>query len=91
MMIFEIVMLVFLIICSISACLSKKLLTTVIIFMAYSLVMAVLWIRLESPDLALTEAAVGAGITSILMFVTLRKIGAIGAIDQADEKEAESQ
>jgi uncharacterized MnhB-related membrane protein len=29
---------------------------------------------LESPDLAITEAAVGAGVSSILFFVTLRKI-----------------
>jgi len=29
---------------------------------------------LESPDLAITEAAVGAGVTSILFFITLKKI-----------------
>ena len=28
--------------------------------------MAVLWSLLQSPDLAITEAAVGAGVTSIL-------------------------
>jgi len=32
---------------------------------------------LESPDLAITEAAVGAGITSVLFFVTLNRINAI--------------
>jgi len=32
---------------------------------------------LESPDLAITEAAVGAGITSILFFVTLKKVRAM--------------
>jgi uncharacterized MnhB-related membrane protein len=45
--------------------------------MAYSLVMSVIWILLESPDLAITEAAVGAGVTSVLFFVTLKKIHAI--------------
>ena len=39
--------------------------------------MSVIWIMLESPDLAVTEAAVGAGITSLLLFVTLKKIHAI--------------
>ena len=39
--------------------------------------MSVIWIMLESPDLAITEAAVGAGITSLLLFVTLKKIHAI--------------
>ena len=51
---------------------------SIIIFMSYSLVMSIIWILLESPDLAITEAAVGAGITSILFFVTLKKIQAMG-------------
>ena len=36
--------------------------------------MAVLWVLLESPDLAVTEAAVGVGVTTILFFLTLRRI-----------------
>ena len=47
--------------------------------------MSIIWILLESPDLAITEAAVGAGITSILFFVTLKKIHAIVAIDEDKE------
>ena len=42
-----------------------------------SLMMAVLWSLLQSPDLAITEAAVGAGVTSILFFLTLKKIHAL--------------
>ena len=53
--------------------------------MSYSLIMSIIWILLESPDLAITEAAVGAGITSILFFVTLKKIHAIVAIDEDKE------
>ena len=52
-------------------------LTALGIFMGQSLAMSVIWILLESPDLAITEAAVGAGITSLLLFVTLKKIHAI--------------
>ena len=51
--------------------------------------MSVIWILLESPDLAITEAAVGAGITSILFFVTLKKIHAIDS--RAEEKEEENE
>ena len=36
--------------------------------------MSVVWVLLQAPDLAITEAAVGAGVTSILFFVTLDKI-----------------
>ena len=68
------ILLTFLIICAISASLSKDLLVSLVIFMGYSLIMAVVWLLLESPDLAITEATVGAGITSILFFVTLRRI-----------------
>ena len=41
--------------------------------------------ELQSPDLAITEAAVGAGVTSILFFITLKKIRAISKVhDEAD-------
>lgn len=74
MEILKIILLVLLIVCAVSTSLSKKLLTSVVIFMAYSLFMSIIWLLLESPDLAITEAAVGAGITSVLFFVTLKKI-----------------
>ena len=57
--------------------LTRNLLTSLIVYMSYSLIMAVIWMLMESPDLAITEAAVGAGITSVLFFVTLKKIHAI--------------
>ena len=67
----------FLVGCAIAASFSRNLLNSILIFMSYSLVMSIIWILLESPDLAITEAAVGAGVTSILFFVTLKKIRAI--------------
>lgn len=83
MITFKSILLIFLVVCAITACLSKKLLNAVVIFMSYSCVMAVLWVMLESPDLAITEAAVGAGISSILFFVTLKKIHAVEIEDQS--------
>lgn len=89
------ILLIFLIICAVAASLSKNLLNTVLIFMSYSLVMSIIWILLESPDLAITEAAVGAGVTSVLFFVTLKKIRAImkkeqdgGKGETGDEQES---
>jgi energy-converting hydrogenase B subunit D len=66
-----------LIVCALAVSLTRNLLTSLIVYMAYSLIMAVIWMLLESPDLAITEAAVGAGITSVLFFITLKKIHAI--------------
>ena len=75
-----------LIVCAVSVAFTKDLLTSIIIFMSYSLVMCVIWMILQSPDLAITEAAVGAGVTSILFFLTLKKIRAIRKEEQ-DEQE----
>lgn len=80
----RIVLLAFLIFCAVVVSLSKDLLRSIILFMAYSLAMALVWLLLESPDLAITEAAVGAGITGILLFGTLRKINAIGDTGERD-------
>ncbi|MCI9140203.1 DUF4040 domain-containing protein [bacterium 1XD42-8] len=84
MEVFQIMLLTVLIVCAIAVSFTKNLLTAIIIFMSYSLVMSILWILLESPDLAITEAAVGGGVTSVLFFVTLKKIHAIKG-DERDE------
>ena len=65
---------IFLVICALAVCVTNNLLVSLIIFTAYSLVMSVIWLFIESPDLAITEAAVGAGITSIIFFITLVKV-----------------
>ena len=75
--IFELILILGLIVCAVTALMSKRLLVTVVIYMAYSLVMTVIWALLQSPDLAITEAAVGAGVTGILFLVTLKKIHAL--------------
>lgn len=88
MTIFTCILLGFLVVCAVAASLSKNLLNTILIFMSYSLVMSIIWILLESPDLAITEAAVGAGVTTVLFVVTLKKIHAvIKSDDDAKEKE----
>lgn len=87
MEIFKMILFIFLIACAIAASFSKNLLNTILVFMSYSLVMSVIWILLESPDLAITEAAVGAGVTSVLFFVTLKKIDAIIKNGEDEEKE----
>lgn len=91
MQIFNVILLGFLIVCAISVSFSKNLLNSILIFMSYSLIMSIIWILLESPDLAITEAAVGAGVTSILFFVTLKKIHAIRQESDKEEDDEPSQ
>ena len=85
MIIFESILLTFMIICAISVSLSKNLLSSVIIFMSYSLVASIVWLLLRSPDLAITEAAVGAGVTSTLFFITLKNVGKLHEEGEEDD------
>jgi uncharacterized MnhB-related membrane protein len=95
MNLFIMILALFLIVCAIATCLHKTLLTSIIIFMAYSTIMSIIWALLESPDLAITEAAVGAGVTSILFFVTLKKIRAVETteieVGSADKQAARAE
>ena len=78
--VFRILLLIGLLVCAVATALVKKPMRAVIIYMAYSIIMSVVWLLLESPDLAITEAAVGAGITGILFFLTLRRINLIDTL-----------
>ena len=89
MRIFTYILMSFLIICAISVTLSKKLLNSILIFMSYSLIMSIIWVLLESPDLAITEAAVGAGVTTVLFLVTLKKINAIIKKEDTQEEKTD--
>ncbi len=88
MIIFETILLVLLIICAIAVSLTKNLLSSVVIFMTYSLIVSILWLILRAPDLAVTEAAVGAGITSTLFFITLHNVNKLKDDGEEEEDEA---
>ena len=84
--IIELMLLGLLLVCGISTCLSKNLLVSLVIYMAYSVIMSIIWALLEAPDLAITEAAVGAGVSSVLLFLTLKKIRSIRKKVQDENK-----
>ena len=67
------VLIVFLIACAIAVEKTRDLLSAVIIFAAYSLIMAVVWLLLRSPDVAMTEAAIGAGVTTIMFIAVISR------------------
>ena len=86
--VFRLLLLAGLLVCAVATALVKKPLRAVIIYMAYSIIMSVIWILLEAPDLALTEAAVGAG---ILFFLTLRRIDRIDRDADVEETQGEEE
>ena len=55
-----------------AAVFSRDLFRSVILFMVFGLLMALAWARLRAPDVALTEAALGAGITGALLLHAMR-------------------
>lgn len=52
----------------------EDLFQTVVLFIAFGLVMALAWVRLKAPDIALAEAAIGAGLTGVLLLDAVRQI-----------------
>lgn len=88
---FRILLLGALVVCAIATVISKKPLISIIIFTSYSIVMSIVWILLESPDLAITEAAVGAGVTGVLFYLTLRRIGRIDRDNEEKKKSEQNQ
>ena len=89
LIIFEYMLLSFLIGCALAVSFTRKVLSAVIIFMSYSIVMSIIWLLLEAPDLALTEAAIGAGITSILFFLAIKRINHMGSEKSTSSGEGE--
>ena len=75
--IIQMLLVVFLIASAIGVSVTRNLFIAVIVFMGYSSIMAIIWVFLQSPDLAIIEAAVGAGVDSVLFFLTLKKVHAL--------------
>lgn len=46
----------------------------IVLFVVFGLLVALLWVRLGAPDLALAEAAVGAGLTGALLLEGVRRL-----------------
>lgn len=54
---------------------STDLFRAVVVFMAFGVLMAVAWVRLQAPDIALAEAAIGAGLTGVLLLDAVSHFG----------------
>ncbi len=51
---------------------TRNLHRAVVLFIAFGLLVALIWVRLRAPDIALAEAAIGAGLTGALLLASLR-------------------
>lgn len=66
------VLLLILVVASLAMYFIKNLMHAVIVFGAYSLTMALIWLLMNTPDLAITEAAAGICMTVLMMVAIYR-------------------
>lgn len=62
----------------------------VILFIAFGLLLALVWARLRAPDLALAEAAIGAGLSGALLLAAARRGAARRGQGSADGRSEEA-
>ncbi|MBR0650257.1 DUF4040 domain-containing protein [Roseomonas terrae] len=55
--------------------LARRAFTAVALFIAYGLLLSLAWVRLAAPDVAMTEAAIGAGLSGVLLLGAVRRLG----------------
>lgn len=60
---------------------SADLFKAVVQFIVFGLLLSLAWVRLGAPDVALAEAAIGAGLAGALLLDTLARLGRAGAAD----------
>ncbi|MDO9514754.1 MAG: DUF4040 domain-containing protein [Syntrophales bacterium] len=70
---FDIIILLFVVMCAIAAITVRDLLSAVMILGAYSFFMCLMWAQLGAVDVAFTEASVSAGIGTILLVAAVLK------------------
>lgn len=75
-LVLDVVLLFLLIVTAVGVFVIRDLFAATMVFSLYSLLMAVVWLNLDAADVALTEAAVGAGIATVLLIGALVAVGA---------------
>ena len=68
---FDLIILIFLVITAIISLQVRDLLSAAMIFGIYSFLMCLLWAEMAAVDVAFTEAAVGAGVSSVFLIATV--------------------
>lgn len=70
----NVILVLFLVVCALAIAGSRDLISAIVLFAAYSAVMSVLWLLLFAPDVAMTEAAIGVGVNSVMFVAVIGRI-----------------
>jgi multisubunit Na+/H+ antiporter MnhB subunit len=63
---------------------ARALFASVVGYVAYGLLLSIVWIRLYAPDVALTEAAIGSGVTGVLLVTSGARLRGAGGVQAAE-------
>lgn len=66
----------------------QDLFRAVVLFIVFGLLMALAWARLDAPDIALAEAAIGAGLSGAMLLDTVGHLRAMGQRAAQDRERA---
>ncbi len=70
---------------------SPDLFRSIVLFIAFGLLMALAWVRLDAPDIALAEAAIGAGLTGALLLAALARLESKNETKKPHKEDDESE
>ena len=70
---------------------SSDLFKAIVLFISFGLLMAMAWVRLDAPDVALSEAAIGAGLTGALLLAAWARLTSVEASRRRDSEPDEGQ
>jgi uncharacterized MnhB-related membrane protein len=85
---FDLILSTALVALAVAALTSREPRRAVILFIAFGLLLALVWARLRAPDLALAGAAIGAGLAGALMLAAARR--AAGTRARADDADPDA-
>jgi len=69
---------------------SPDLFKAIVLFISFGLLMALAWVRLAAPDVALAEAAIGAGLTGALLLAAWSRLTSMDDSNRDDGDSGES-
>lgn len=66
---------------------SQALFKAIVLFIGFGLVLSLVWVRLDAPDIALAEAAIGAGLTGALLLSALARLDGHNEQNEGEKRE----
>lgn len=84
--VFDLLLIITLIGLAWSALTAKDIFKAVVLFISFGMMMALAWLRLYAVDIALAEAAIGAGLTGAIFIMAIKRISGDDSPDKNRQK-----